>query len=119
MKFTAEEVDRFDRDGFLLVSGALGPAEVDALRAEADRILNEALNVQAATLGGGGRLRANWRGDLLVVRIVQPVNDVSPPFAALAEDARVAGAVGQLMRDQPTFAHEKMSTSRRCRARPS
>jgi hypothetical protein len=82
--------------------------ELVSLRAEANRLLTVAVNAHLATGRDGGRLLAGWRDDTLVVRLIQPVNDVSAAFSALSRSQRVTRPLGQLLRAEPEFAHEKI-----------
>jgi len=88
----------WDRDGWALVSGFLGASEVAELRREADRLCeNEAL------FGARGAVpNSATRSDRL-----DPVIDLSEPFAALARDRRlrslvddVLGGEAQLLKDK-------------------
>ncbi|MBR7676288.1 phytanoyl-CoA dioxygenase family protein [Streptomyces daliensis] len=99
---------RFRRDGYLQVPGRIPEHELTALRAEADRLINLAVNVQMATGRPGGRLEAVWRDDRLFARMMQPVIDLSPPFLHSTSDARVLAPLRRLMGDEPRFAHDKL-----------
>jgi ectoine hydroxylase-related dioxygenase (phytanoyl-CoA dioxygenase family) len=110
MHVPAELVERFDRDGFVLMRDVLDAGELAALRAETDRLLEFSVNAHlaAATDPAGGRLQAAWRGDVLIARIMQPVIDVSPPFAGLVSRPRMLETLGAVLRDEAVFAHDKI-----------
>jgi ectoine hydroxylase-related dioxygenase (phytanoyl-CoA dioxygenase family) len=108
VKLTAEDIERFDRDGFLLVPGGVSADMLARAQAEAERSLNHALNVRAALGDGGRRLIARWSGDILRVKFLEPVNDISPALSALAAAPELVVPLRQLMRDEPQFAHERI-----------
>lgn len=102
MSFVAR-VDRpavldWQAKGWALVQGFLGPDEVDLLRREADRLWAD----QSLFGLRGAVPNSATRSDRL-----DPVIDLSPPFATLARDHRlmaevdgVLGGAAQLMKDK-------------------
>jgi ectoine hydroxylase len=90
--------DDWDANGWALIGGFLSPGEVEALRQEADRLCDN----QALFDARGAVPNSATRSDRL-----DPVIDVSQPFAALARDRRlhamVSSALGgeaQLLKDK-------------------
>jgi ectoine hydroxylase len=90
--------DDWDANGWALIGGFLSPGEVEALRQEADRLCAD----QALFDARGAVPNSATRSDRL-----DPVIDVSQPFAALARDRRlhamVSSALGgeaQLLKDK-------------------
>ena len=53
MRFSAQQIERFRRDGFLTVPGFYGADEVAALQAEVERFKREGLVRNVATDGDG------------------------------------------------------------------
>jgi len=97
-KFDVAPGEEWDANGWTLVPGFLEPGEVAALRREADRLCqNKALFDTRGSVANSAT-----RSDRL-----DPVIDVSQPFAALTQDHRllslVNGALGaeaQLLKDK-------------------
>ena len=58
--FTQAEIDRFHRDGIIVARGVIQGEELAALRAAADRVVEEGMADTAQT---EHRYRANNRGD--------------------------------------------------------
>lgn len=88
---TGEEIARFHRDGFVVVRGVFDAAEVAALRAATDKVIEEGV----AGRGSGhhyhavdGR-RQYWRTD--------GVWDRHPAFRAATANPRLLAAVGQCL----------------------
>jgi ectoine hydroxylase len=83
------QVEAYARDGYLLFPGVFAPDEIDALRAEARRLLSMALNSSLALGKTHPRLDMTVSPGSLRVRNLQPVNDLSPVIAAISEDPRL------------------------------
>jgi ectoine hydroxylase-related dioxygenase (phytanoyl-CoA dioxygenase family) len=85
-------------NGWCLVSGFVDPATLTSLRAEAERLFyDKALFDQR-----GAVPNSNTRSDRL-----DPVIDVSTAFAALAQDARLLGIVGNALGGDPQLMKDK------------
>jgi phytanoyl-CoA hydroxylase len=108
MAISEEELERFHRDGYVIIRNFLTPSQVKNLAAAAARVLDLTLNCVVATGISSDRLQAGWRGDELIARIVQPVNDVAPEFAALSSHPELLESFGRIFGDKPRFAHEKV-----------
>ena len=96
-RLEATQLDRYDRDGFLIAYGLFSADELDLMREELTRLHEEA---DAA------------RGDDLirepgseVVRSVFRVHRTSPVFARLAADARLVKAAEQIL-GEPVYVHQ-------------
>jgi len=83
-----QDVQRYDHDGFLALDELLSAGEVAELRAEVERL------VAAAPAGDERWIRE--RGGT-AVRSIFEVHRLSPVFAALAADERVAGLARQVL----------------------
>ena len=79
---------RFERDGFVIVPGLLTPAECDALKTEARRVLDE-----FAKPGASVHLH---------------VAVASPRYRALAEDPRVVAVLREIMPGGVMFMSDKL-----------
>ena len=86
LRFEAALGDDWATNGWTVVEGFVGEAELAALREEADRLMqDEALFRERGAIPNSAR-----RGDRL-----DPVIDVSPVFAELARDPRLLALVGR------------------------
>ncbi|MCR4269331.1 ectoine hydroxylase [Nitratireductor sp. ZSWI3] len=94
---TAQQADRFDRDGFLILNDVFSAAEVEALKAE------------SAALRGGER--PLMEGSVITepgsdeVRTVFKLPEQSPLFDRLARDRRLAGIASFLLGDD-VYVHQ-------------
>ena len=90
--------DDWDANGWALVSGFLEVDEVAALRMEADRLCED----QALFQERGSVPNSATRSDRL-----DPVIDVSPPFAALAQDRRLLSLVSRALGGEAQLLKDK------------
>jgi hypothetical protein len=91
-------IDHWQSHGWMTVPGFLGPDELDLLRNEADRLLQEKRHFDMR----GGVPFSPTRSDRL-----DPVIDLSPSFAALAADPRVTGLAATVLGGQPQLMKDK------------
>lgn len=85
-------------NGWCLIPGFLDAAELTSLRAEAERLFHD-----KALFGQRGAVpNSTTRSDRL-----DPVIDVSATFAALAQDARLLGIVGNALGGDPQLMKDK------------
>lgn len=104
----------YEDEGYLVLEGVFGSHEVDELRKEADRVLEIVLG--SSILGGRRNPRLDIRilnAHRLVIRKVQPINDLSARFAKLSSDPRILGPMGELMGDYPVLMEEKLNYKQR------
>lgn len=107
---SAEQRERFEVDGLVVLDAVLSETELTMLRAEADRILELVVNSSVALGRRNPRLDIYPRGgSRAVVRKVQPVNDLSAPLSALCADPRLIGPMTELMGDTPALMEEKLN----------
>lgn len=91
-------IDHWQSHGWMTVPGFLGPDELDLLRNEANRLLQEKRHFDMR----GGVPFSPTRSDRL-----DPVIDLSPSFAALAADPRVTGLAATVLGGQPQLMKDK------------
>ena len=89
MRFSTQEIERFRRDGYLVMPGFYGPGEVAALQAEVERFKREGLVRNVAT-DGDGTTHSTTKANLQLI----PLFDKSALLRALPFDAKVVEAVG-------------------------
>ncbi len=99
-----ENLERYRRDGFVVVPGLLSRREVDHLCAESARIFHEA----ETDLDRPG---VHWRRHETLGQIadrLDPVSTLSPVFAAIAEDARLKSVATTTIGAPCTFFKDKL-----------
>lgn len=105
------QVEAFHDAGFVVLERVFASDALDALRAEADRVLALVLNSSLALRRRSPRLDAVVRSppSAINVRKVQPVNDLSPLLASVSSDERLIAPMRQLMDDEPVLMEEKLN----------
>jgi len=109
-RLTPEQLEQFQREGYLVLPSAFHAEEIARMRAEADRVLELILNSSLAL----GRLstRLDWRqldDGSQIVRKIQPVNDLSPYLAEISHDPRLLQPLRQIMGHEPILMEEKLN----------
>jgi len=94
---STEDVERFDRDGFVVVDRLVDAATVEALREEVTRLATD------AAVAESGRVVREPGGD--AVRSVFEVHAVSRLVAEVVTDAGVVGMAEQLL-GSPVYVHQ-------------
>lgn len=115
---TEAQLDRFQRDGYLVLPAAFDAAEVRRMQAEADRILELILNSSIALQRRSGRL--DWReldDNAQIVRKIQPINDLSEYLAEVSHDPRLIAPMRQIMGHEPILMEEKLNYKQPLRER--
>jgi hypothetical protein len=108
-----EQRDRYERDGFVVLPALFGSDELAVLRAEADRLVDLLVNASLATGRTSPRLDVRRSGADSVLLKVQPLSDISPPFAAVAEDGRLLDPMRELLGCEPVLLEEKLNGKER------
>lgn len=107
---TDEQLSFFAENGYLVLERQFDAAEVAALQAEADYLLELTINSSLYNERRSGRL--DWmetsRGEQ-VVRKIQPINDLSLAFTQAIGDARIVDPLRQIMADEPVLMEEKLN----------
>jgi ectoine hydroxylase-related dioxygenase (phytanoyl-CoA dioxygenase family) len=107
---SAQQLEQFQRDGYLVLPAVFDAEEVRRMRAEADRILDLILNSSLALQRRSGRL--DWRelpDGSQIVRKIQPINDLSEYLAEVSNDPRLIGPMRQIMGHEPILMEEKLN----------
>ena len=100
----------FLRDGYVVLPGVFGAAEVAAMRSDADFILELVINSSLANERHSRRLDMRRQHDgAVVVRKIQPVADLGLELARFAADERLLGPMAAFMGDQPMLMEEKLN----------
>ena len=109
MALTDLDLERYERDGYIVLEPSFGAAELDELRREADRLVELQLSVSLGLGEPSPRLDASRRNGHVAVRKLQPVADLSPAFASLAADERLLAPLRQLLGCEPVLMEEKLN----------
>jgi ectoine hydroxylase-related dioxygenase (phytanoyl-CoA dioxygenase family) len=106
--WTAEEIARYRRDGYLMRTGVFTSREAERWTAESDRLWEavsdnlEDARVQWRARVGGGRIADR----------LDPVLDISPEYTRLAEDPRLFAAAASLLDGTAAVFKAKLITKR-------
>jgi len=110
VELSESDIAAFGRDGYLLIESAFSDDELGTFREAADRILELSINATVALGRRHPRLDARLHDDgTVTVRKIQPINDLDPRLAAIADDERLLGPLRQLMGDEPILMEEKLN----------
>ncbi len=94
--------EEYQATGFIVVRGLFAPAEIAAWQAECNRLLAQdwvhPQNIRTPFRHNSGQTPER----------IDPVVDVSPPFAALVADRRITEVVGELLDDRPLLFKDKL-----------
>jgi len=102
MKLSQQQLDDYDRDGFLILPGLVNAGEVKILQAELDRLSE--VDCSYTRRGRTGSITTLYR----VHEDNGPTQ--SPPFRALCRTPRTLGIAQQLMGDDSTYIfHTKIN----------
>jgi len=105
---SAHRLGRFAADGFLVLQDLIPAAVIEALRAEADTVLDDRLAGMAATRTPDPRV-IWWclpSGRLYVLKI-KPVIDVCPTASAVADSDEIRAVVAELLGAAPRLMENK------------
>jgi ectoine hydroxylase-related dioxygenase (phytanoyl-CoA dioxygenase family) len=110
VELSESDIAAFRADGYLLLESVFADDELDTFRDAADRILELSINATVALGRRHPRLDAKYHDDgTVTVRKIQPINDLDPRLAAIADDERLLGPLRQLMGDEPVLMEEKLN----------
>jgi len=109
-KISAEQLQFFDENGYLILEQAFNEDEVLRMQTEADHILELILNSSVCNRRKSGRLdiRENSQGQQ-IVRKIQPINDLSLYLAEVSTEPRLIEPMRQIMNDDPVLMEEKLN----------
>ena len=106
----AEMIERFERYGYVVIENAFNREEVARMKHEADTILELILN---SSIGLGRRSRrldiVEGKRGALMVRKIQPINDLSLYLTEISADERLLGPMRTVMGDEPVLMEDKLN----------
>lgn len=110
MQLSKEQLDQFEKDGYVIVPAVFTQAEIQRMKEESDQILELCINSTLALGEHNARLDVRNRAGQMNVRKVQPVNDVSEYLEQVSLDERLLGPMRQLMAgNEPILMEEKLN----------
>lgn len=110
VQLTPEQRSGWDANGFLVLPSVFTDDEVVSMREDADFILELIINSSICNQRQSRRLDIRKRHDgSLIVRKIQPINDLSLVLSRVSEDDRLLALMGELMGDQPVLMEEKLN----------
>ncbi len=109
-RLEADAYAAFSRDGYLVLPSVFNAAEVAAMRADADFVLELIVNSSLANERHSRRLDIRKRRDgAMVVRKIQPIVDLALALARFSNDDRLLRPMAELMGDEPVLMEEKLN----------
>jgi ectoine hydroxylase-related dioxygenase (phytanoyl-CoA dioxygenase family) len=105
---TAEQRASFDECGYVLLTDVFNRRDVSAMANEATRLAQWQVAISLALGGPTPRIDVRRRNGDVVLRQIQPVNDVSPVFARYARDERLMQPLRDLLGCEPVLMEEKL-----------
>lgn len=106
---TTEQLEGYERDGYIVLPAVFAPEEVAEMAAEADRVAQLLIEASIVTGERSPRLDLQRRGSSVMLRKVQPINDVSEAFARYSSDDRLLGPMRDLLGCEPVLMEEKLN----------
>jgi 2-aminoethylphosphonate dioxygenase len=103
---TSEQIETYDRDGFLILREVFGPDEIASLAAEAETLLErkELIDTQ--------NIRCRWSDHAVTGECTfdcfDPVIDIGPVCRFFAYDERILAPLRQLYRDEAYLFKDKL-----------
>lgn len=106
---TSEQRAHYDELGYVVLPGVFNKREVAQMAAEADRLAQWQVAISLALGAPTPRLDVQRRDHQVVLRKIQPVNDVSPVFTMYSNDERLLRPLRELLGCEPLLMEEKLN----------
>lgn len=106
---TAEQLARYEEDGYLVLPALFNRREIGSMAAEATRLAQWQVAISLALGEPTPRLDVQRRNGHVVLRKLQPVNDVSPVFLRFSRDDRLVDPLRDLFGCEPVLMEEKLN----------
>lgn len=117
VQLTPEQRSFWNTNGFLVLTSVFTADEVEQMQVEADFILELIINSSICNQRQSRRLDIRERENGgLVVRKIQPINDLSLVLSKVSDDDRLLAPMRELMGDQPILMEEKLNYKQPVRA---
>lgn len=106
---TPQQLNAYRKDGYLVLPGVFS-ADVEAMRTDADFILELVVNSSLANRRQSRRLDIRRKADgSMMVRKIQPIVDLGLNLARVSEDPRLLAPLAACMGDEPVLMEEKLN----------
>ena len=110
VQLTEQQLTHWRDNGYLTLSEVFDTEETQMMRREADFILELIINSSLCNERQSRRLDIRKRENGgMVVRKIQPINDLSLTLAKVSKDERLIGPMRELMCDEPILMEEKLN----------
>ena len=106
---TPEQIARYDEEGYLVLPALFNKREIGSMASEATRLAQWQVAISLALGEPTPRLDVQRRNGHVVLRKLQPVNDVSPVFARFSRDDRLITPLRDLLGCEPVLMEEKLN----------
>jgi ectoine hydroxylase-related dioxygenase (phytanoyl-CoA dioxygenase family) len=106
---TADQLAQYEEDGYLVLPALFSDEEVAEMAAEADRLAAYQVAVSLTLGTTSPRLDVQRRDGQVVLRKIQPVNDISPTFTKFSEDERLVRPLSDILGCAPVLMEEKLN----------
>lgn len=106
---TADQRESYERDGYVVLPAVFTTDEVAEMAREADRVAELLIDASIATGARSPRLDLQRRDDHVVLRKVQPMNDLSEVFTRYSSDDRLLGPMRDVLGCEPVLMEEKLN----------
>ena len=102
-------IKHFQEQGYVAMERVFSEEEVQRMRKEADAILELILNSSNSLQRQSGRLDLVRNEAGLLVRKIQPINDLSLYLSQISADSRLLDPMRALMNEEPILMEEKLN----------
>lgn len=106
---TDEQRALYENQGYLVLPAVFNKREVAQMAAEANRLAQWQVAISLALGSPTPRLDVQRRNGDVVLRKIQPVNDVSPVFTKYSNDERLLRPLRDLLGCEPMLMEEKLN----------
>jgi ectoine hydroxylase-related dioxygenase (phytanoyl-CoA dioxygenase family) len=105
MVLTRNLIEQYERDGFIVLKDYIDPVTIQALSSEADRLKN----IAGPLVKDNPRLQLDFKGQRVQIRKIEPLVDLSKPFANLAKDRRLVAPMEELLGGPVALFEDKIN----------
>lgn len=99
-----EQLETYNRQGYLVLRGVFTEEEARVLQAECDKLLTPSPYVDPYNVRVGYR---NY-GEEVKIEKLDPVHDISAVYASLVKDERILGPLRDIYLDEPLLFKDKL-----------
>lgn len=104
-----EQIAVYEREGYLLLGPLFSTPELEEIRSEANRLIELTINASLALGELSPRLDLQKREGKVILRKIQPVNDISEIFTRVSNDERYLQPLREILGSAPILMEEKLN----------